>query len=125
MAPALEQGPFFNPKLGEQPPTMTHALGIPGRRKILFVGHEATRTGAPLILLTLMQMAERLTGAEPFLVLERDGPLLDAYRRIAHVVVNRDGVLYGDLVRQLVEEIASPVPEIAICNSVATWRLMD
>jgi glycosyltransferase involved in cell wall biosynthesis len=104
---------------------LTHPFGTPGRRKILFVGHEATRTGAPLILLTLMEAAARLTDAELFLVLGRDGPLLDAYVRFAHVLIDRDEVLYGDLLAQLVHEIANPAPEIAICNSAGTWRLID
>ena len=59
------------------------------------VGHEATRTGAPLILLALMEAIERDTGAELFLVLERDGPLLESDRRVAHVLVNRQGWLSG------------------------------
>ena len=116
---------FLYPKLGAEPPSATQPFGAQGRQKILFVGHEATRTGAPLILLALMQAIERDTGAELFLVLERDGPLLESYRRVAHVLVNRQGWLYGLLTRELFDQIASPAPELAICNCAETWRLVS
>jgi glycosyltransferase involved in cell wall biosynthesis len=112
------------PKLGEEAPTTYRRYGTPGRPKILFVGHEATRTGAPLILLRLMEAIGRITGAELFLILERDGPLLEAYKRVAHVLVNRQRALDGLMQRRLLEEFASPAPDIAICNSAETWRLM-
>ena len=111
------------PRIGGPPPTLSQPFGAPSRRKILFAGHEATRTGAPLILLRLMQEIDRATGAELFLILERDGPLLEAYRRIAHVLVNRRGALHALSMQQLIGEIAGPAPQIAICNCAETWRL--
>jgi hypothetical protein len=120
---ALRSKNLLYPKFGAELRTTTGA-GTPGRRKLLFVGHEATRTGAPRILLTLMEALERLTGAELFLVLEQDGPLLEDYRRVAHVLVNRQGALYGLSLRRLLAGIASPGPEFAICNSAATWRFV-
>src|SRR5262249_30196627 len=110
------------PKLGTERPASSGSFGTAGRRKLLFVGHEATRTGAPRILLALMEAFERLTDAELFLVLERGGPLLDEYRRVAHVLVNRHGVLYGPSLRRLLDRIESPGPEFAICNCAETWR---
>ncbi len=118
---ALRRDGLLYPKLG-QPPT-AGPYGTPGRRKILFAGHEATRTGAPLILLALMEAIERLTGAELFLLLERDGPVLESYRRIAHVVVNRNGLLYRRPMRPLLDQIAEPAPDLAICNCAETWQL--
>ncbi len=115
---------FLYPRLGEPSPTPTIPFGTPGRRKLLFVGHEATRTGAPRILLTLMEALQRLTGAELFLILERDGVLLEAYRRVAHVLLDPHGALSGLAVQQLIDETASPRPEFAICNTAETWRLM-
>ena len=115
---------LLHPKTGEPPPAAAQLFGAPGRRKLLFVGHEATRTGAPLILLALMEALGRLTGAELYLVLERDGPLLEDYRRLAHVLVNRNGALNGPSMRQLLDEIAIPAPDLALCNSAETWRLM-
>jgi glycosyltransferase involved in cell wall biosynthesis len=116
---------LLHPKTGDPPPTAAQPFGSPGRKKLLFVGHEATRTGAPLILLALMEALGRLTGAELYLVLERDGPLLEDYRRVAHVLVNRNGALYGPSVPQLLDELATPAPDLALCNCAETWRLME
>ena len=114
---------FLHPKLGEPPPAADGSFGTSNRRKILFVGHEASRTGAPLILLALMQAIERQTGAELFLILERDGPLLNEYRRVAHVLTNLNRALDADLIL-LIQALAGPGPEAAICNTAETGRLM-
>jgi glycosyltransferase involved in cell wall biosynthesis len=116
---------FLYPKLGEEPPIATQPFGAPGRQKILFVGHEATRTGAPLILLALMEAIERDTGAQLFLVLERDGPLVESYRRVAHVLINGHARLCELSMGQLLDQIAGPAPELAICNCAETWRLLS
>jgi glycosyltransferase involved in cell wall biosynthesis len=115
------------PKTDCHPPQPCAPYGTSGRRKILFTGHEASRTGAPLILLNLMKALERLTGAELFLVLERDGPLLEEFRRVAHVIVNRNGALYtpdGAFMRGLLNAVPSPGPELGVCNCADSWRLM-
>ena len=114
------------PRTGCAPPHATAPFGTPGRRKIVFTGHEATRTGAPLILLTLMQASVTLVDAELFLLLERDGPLLEEYRQVAHVLVNRNGAVLGQggsSLRRLLETLARPGPGLAICNSAESWRL--
>jgi glycosyltransferase involved in cell wall biosynthesis len=115
----------LHPRVGAEPPQQTASWGTPGRRKILFVGHEATRTGAPLILLRLMEEVARLTGAELFLMLERDGPLLDAYRHVADVLVDQRGMLHRLPMRSLLNGLAHPVPDLVICNCAETWRLMQ
>jgi glycosyltransferase involved in cell wall biosynthesis len=117
---------LLHPKRGQEP-LPTAAFGSQGVPKILFTGHEATRTGAPLILLRLMEAFQTLTGAELYLILERDGPLLEDYRRIAHVFVNHDGVLYLPNVLTLagmLRSIAEPEPRLAICNCADGWRLV-
>lgn len=116
---------YLYPKGGQQPPANT-AFGTPGIPKILFTGHEASRTGAPLILLRLMQAMQRLSGAELFLILERGGAMLEDYVRIAHVLVNHNGMLYlpnGPDLAKMLGSIAGPPPTFAICNSADAWRL--
>ena len=61
---------FLHPK-GGQEPSPNAAFGSQGVPKILFTGHDASRTGAPLILLRLMQAIQDLTGAELYLILEK------------------------------------------------------
>jgi glycosyltransferase involved in cell wall biosynthesis len=117
---------FLHPKQ-KQDVSGKAPFGSQGVPKILFTGHEASRSGAPLILLRLMEGVQALTGAELYLILERGGPLLGDYQRIAHVFVNHNGMLYRqhgpDLARMLAS-IANPRPDLAICNSADGWRLV-
>ena len=74
-----------------------------------------------------MEAFQTLTGAELYLILERAGPLLEDYSRIAHVFVNHDGVLYLPNVLTLagmLRSIAEPEPKLAICNCADGWRLV-
>jgi glycosyltransferase involved in cell wall biosynthesis len=118
---------LFYPK-GEQQVSPDAPFGAPGRAKLLFAGHEASRSGAPLILLRLMEGLQAITGAELYLLLERGGPLLEDYRRIAHVFVNHNGMLHregGPRLSSMLGSIARPKPELAICNSADSWRLIS
>jgi glycosyltransferase involved in cell wall biosynthesis len=52
---------------------------------------------------------------------------LEDYRRIAHVLVNHNGMLYqpnGPNLERMLRSIAGPGPELAICNSADGWRLV-
>jgi glycosyltransferase involved in cell wall biosynthesis len=120
-----KKGAFY-PKSG-QDPLPDGAFGLQGTPKIVFTGHEASRTGAPLILLRLMEAIQALTGAELYLILERGGPLLDDYQRIAHVFVNHNGMLYlpnGPNLARMLKSMAAPRADLAICNSADGWRLV-
>lgn len=113
---------------GGQPPQPGRAFGARGVPKILFTGHEASRTGAPLILLRLMEALQALTGAELYLLLERGGPLLEDYQRIAHVLVNHHGLLNrsnSSTLAAMLDSIAGPSPQLAICNCTDGWRLVE
>jgi glycosyltransferase involved in cell wall biosynthesis len=59
------------------------------RTLIIFTGHSATRTGAPLILLRLVQFFSRLENVECLTILDEGGELLDDFRRCSHVYVTR------------------------------------
>jgi hypothetical protein len=70
---------------------------------------------------------EASTGAEPYLIPETGGPLLEDYQRIAHVLVNHNGGLYQPGVlnlQRMLDSITAPGPVLAICNSAASWRLV-
>lgn len=57
-------------------------------KRILFIGHEAERTGAPIVLLHLLRwLKEQHTGIEAEVLLLRDGELREAYARVASVYV--------------------------------------
>src|SRR6185312_546529 len=123
----LSEKGLFHPKAGH--PVFPKAkLGSEGVPKILFTGHAASRTGAPLILLRLMEALQILTGAELYLILERGGPLLEDYQRIAHVLINNNGMLYvpgGENLATMLASIADPGPELALCNCADGWRLVQ
>lgn len=58
------------------------AVGPAGRSRrthVLFVGHEASRTGAPILLLHLLRWLQRCSKLETRLLLDRSGPLSPDY----------------------------------------------
>ena len=56
--------------------------------RVLFIGHEATRTGAPLMLLHLLRWLRDNTDIDFDLLIRRDGPLVGEYERICHVLID-------------------------------------
>lgn len=123
----LQHGAFY-PRTGSAPPPAQGAFGTPGAAKIFLAGHEASRTGAPLVLLYLMKWIAVSGEYELFVFLERDGPLLEEFREIAHVVVNFGGVLYDPAepsIPELLRATEEPQPHLAIFNSAEVWRFME
>ena len=63
--------------------------------KILFIGHSAGYTGAPIILLKLVKWFFENTDHEIRILLKSDGPLRGAYEKISPVFIyNKKGRLY-------------------------------
>ncbi len=56
-------------------------------QKILFVGHEASRTGAPIALLHIIRWLKINGGVEPYVLLLRGGPLVEDYARTCPTTV--------------------------------------
>lgn len=79
----------FRRTLQESRQAMRRALS-PSRHPVLLVGHDASRTGAPLLLLELASNL-RLRGFAPTFVLQRSGPLAREYRRYGQVFVLDEG----------------------------------
>ncbi len=117
---------LFFPRKYCSPPPRTGAFGDPDRQVIFFAGHSAGRSGAPLILLRLIESFAALPDVELFLFLESGGELVGDYRRVAHVFVNENQVLYsgGQQVMQwLVQNLAGRKPIPAVSNSAESWRI--
>lgn len=72
------------------------------KKKLLLVGHEATRTGAPILLLHLLRWLSHASNHSLQVVLIRGGELVADYARIAPVVVIRN-LWFAD--RRLVAKI--------------------
>ena len=58
---------------------------LPKRIRIVFVSHDATRTGAPAIILRLISMFSNLQGVECISILDDGGDRLDEFKYVSHV----------------------------------------
>lgn len=99
--------------------------------RILFIGHDATRTGAPLILLKLIETMGANYAVEPYVILGGEGALVPDFQAAAHCYVMRSGLDRGFLdggVRndKWVEELELLLstfpggPDLVICNTAET-----
>jgi glycosyltransferase involved in cell wall biosynthesis len=60
--------------------------------RVLFIGHDGTRTGAPIVLLDILRWLKKHARLDFALLLERGGPLTDDYRAICPVWVMQSDV---------------------------------
>ena len=56
-------------------------------KKVLFIGHDASRTGAPIVLLHLLRWLKQNTNLSFEILLKRDGDLKAEYEKLAPVWV--------------------------------------
>ncbi len=113
------------PAATSRPGEPGECFGTAGRAKILLVSHEFSRTGAPLILLRLVQALARRIDAELYVFTDKSGPLEAEFAAEAHV-------LNGDVflpfaggngifsLTRLLQKLAPPAPVLAICNTANT-----
>ena len=98
------------------------------RTRLLFVGHEASRTGAPGILLKLVQHFHADGDIDCVSVLDQDGPLTAEHARVSHTVVpahHRLRIYAGEIGKAqlfaeldgLMEQLADNPPSGVFCNS--------
>jgi glycosyltransferase involved in cell wall biosynthesis len=72
-------------------------------KKILFIGHSASRTGAPIVLLTFLQWLRRNDDVEFDVTVGEGGPLLPEFRALANTeVVKREPDFGGRVARRLI-----------------------
>ena len=94
-------------------------IGASARPKILFASHEATRTGAPLILLSLVRHFAESGRYELFVFCDRPGPLLEAFAEYAHVLdrSRHDLFVSSPTIDDLIGAFGNDRPLLAICNT--------
>ena len=101
------------------------------RRRFIFIGHEATRTGAPGILLKLIQHFDSYAGIECISILDQDGPLLAEHAKVSHTFVmrnNRLKVYRGEIAKEemfaelddLMVQFDDNIPLGVFCNCAET-----
>ena len=126
----------FAPAIGSRPPGWNHLLQHdvakprfgedfqidPERPKILFVTHEMSRTGAPLIILTLIKHFAKSLDYDFITFADRFGDCEQEFRRHTHIV---DGSKHRmndkDLgLADLIVELGQKSIALAICNTANT-----
>jgi glycosyltransferase involved in cell wall biosynthesis len=86
-------------------------------KRLLFIGHEATRTGAPLLMLHFLQWLRQRTGVELDVLLLRGGELEPDYRAVATVQVLPDPAQHRRRgLKRKAEKLGllAPLPPIAL-----------
>ncbi|HWP40398.1 MAG TPA: glycosyltransferase family 4 protein [Tepidisphaeraceae bacterium] len=78
------------------------AHGLTASRPVLFLSHEATRSGAPLVLLNLLRWLRAHTDLPMRIVLFQDGPLAGEFADLAPTtVLNSIGIGRSQLLRRI------------------------
>ncbi len=54
-------------------------------KRLLFIGHDASMTGAPILLLNLLRLVKQEGNCEISICLQRGGPLLEQYKEVAPI----------------------------------------
>lgn len=101
------------------------------RTRILFIGHEATRTGAVGILFNIVKGFSKTGDVDAITILDTGGPLADDFAQHSHCYVMKNNRLrlwrgqvaasdFGDELKEILELLADNPPVLAICNSLET-----
>lgn len=92
--------------------------------RIVFVSHEASQTGAPLILLNIVKFFSSFANTDCFVVVHGQGPLVSQFAKYAHVLVTEQ---WGDElttppadcdIAYLLERLADNPPVAVLSNSL-------
>jgi glycosyltransferase involved in cell wall biosynthesis len=96
-------------------------LGEPGTAKIIFVTHEASRTGAPRILLRMVEAFAEQSNAECYVLTDKTGPLMEDFSPFAHVIdCSRLGTERSADLDRILAMIPEPQPALVIANTANT-----
>lgn len=110
--------------IGVSPATPQSKLGAVGKLKVLFVSHEASLTGAPLIILTVMRyFAQYCPDVELYVFLDKGGPVVEDFAAIATVFKKYEEAPYQtakEYVLDTLKRFRLPKPTVAFCNTANT-----
>ena len=123
----IEEGHYY--PCSKIKPFNISKFGTSGQAKIIFVSHELSRTGAPLILLNLVKFFTENSRLEAFVISDQGGDLLEEINQYAHVLINREHRFHDDehpwmkgLLQYFMKHLCEPTPTITICNSAGSWK---
>ena len=97
----------------------------PRRVRLLFTSHDASRSGAPAIILSLIRAFAEHANAECFTILDRGGELLPEFQRHSHVMVMSKSVYevgpksdgHDRDISHLMDLLGNYPPAVALVNS--------
>jgi glycosyltransferase involved in cell wall biosynthesis len=101
------------------------------RVRLLFTSHDASRSGAPAIILSLIRSFAEHANAECFTILDRGGELLPEFQRHSHTMVMSRSVLevgsqaddHDRDIRHLMGLLGGNPPAVALVNSAECRHL--
>lgn len=109
-------------------------------RTILFLGHEASRTGAPRSLLNIAIQVKQQLSIQPLFLLQNGGSLYSAYQQVGEVLVWKDPYpilplwqrigrrLFlppGRRQKRILRKIAIQHPSLIFCNTVLNGQMLE
>jgi|GEM_PF-2973345 len=120
--------------IGQTPPQAYAGSGLAQKPRLIFVSHEASRTGAPAIILRLLDMFSKSGLFECFSILDKGGERLGEFQDLSHTHVMSHPLFSGDLsdedafaeLAQHFEEsgiFSGNAPVCALVNSAGSHRI--
>jgi glycosyltransferase involved in cell wall biosynthesis len=106
------------------------------RKRVVFLGHDASRSGAPLVLLAIIRHLSQFREIECISILGRGGPLVDDHVSCSftYIVENHDveflewnqhSAAFKAEMSIIADDLAANPPELIICNSLESRHLGD
>jgi glycosyltransferase involved in cell wall biosynthesis len=106
------------------------------RPRILFLGHDASQSGAPLVLLALVKQVSALSDVECITILGSGGPLVDDYVHASFTYIvaekdqnflewNKHSPQFKSEMVKIADLLDDNPPELVICNSLEARHLGD
>lgn len=94
----------------------------PESDRVIFVSHEATRTGAPKIILNLLYHFADQCDIHCETILQRGGHLATDFQQLSEVdcfnIESKDRAALTKRVESFVRRYPGPLPKLAVCNSM-------
>ncbi len=101
----------------------------PNRRRFLFVSHEATRTGAPKIILNILKHFYQQCDIQCETILHNGGHLTSEFEQYSQVsclnIPRKPSDELQKKVRRIVHSDRTNLPAIALCNSMESRHIGD
>ena len=113
----LSHGRSEGRKIARKTVTPAVAPGPPSRPSVVFVSHEASRTGAPIVLLELLTWLRAHTDIEFSIVIGAHGPLDTAFEALGPTFYFADHP--ADAVREPLRAFCGNNVQVLYCNTVA------